>query len=592
VTANIVAWARQLRLQASTKPGKLLERSDQTAASLRKAMPYGALSFVMALILGNLAATQQWWENHGEGAHFNWWTPTRVIPDTINEFPAFSFLLSCFHAHVLTLTYTVMAIGLAFNFLLEREGKGLQVFGRGWRLACTVVTSGLVSGALFTMNGWDYPTYTGLVVLCLALQQWLAHDMRISWEFARNSTAAITAPVALSLLLYLPFYLNIVSPVQGLGLVPIDNRSKISDEMLIYGLSGFIFLTLLLASAARSPLSGFLQNRAGSRTLRITLIALLLMDLCVVFLVPNSTTLLVISNITIFAILLALHHMDDRSHAFVLILGGLAFALVAGCEIFYMRDTFDGGEYQRMNTVFKYYFQAWAMLSIASSAGLFFIFDSFRPREMASLMRRWSLRASQGVWSAGLGALLLAAAVYPVLAPVERANIYNADTHTWLAPPSSSLDGLSYLAGYTSNTCHCSLAGDYQAIRWLNANVQGDPVIVEAMGGDYSIYGRVSAFTGLPDPINWYGHEQQWRANWLKRDGNYEDYQRRGFDIDVIYTNPDPSKVLALMTRYHVQYLYVGAVELAKYPQADLQRFSAFMQVVYSADGVTIYKVR
>jgi hypothetical protein len=36
----------------------------------------------------------------------------------------------------------------------------------------------------------------------------------------------------------------------------------------------------------------------------------------------------------------------------------------------------------------------------------------------------------------------------------------------------------------------------------------------------------------------------------------------------------------------------VGAVELAKYPQADLQRFSAFMQVVYSADGVTIYKER
>ena len=58
-----------------------------------------------------------------------------------------------------------------------------------------------------------------------------------------------------------------------------------------------------------------------------------------------------------------------------------------------------------------------------------------------------------------------------------------------------------------------------------------------------------------------------------------------------IYTDPNPQVVLALLAHYHAQYVYVGPLEEQKYPKANLQRFAAFMQVVYSADGVTIYKV-
>ena len=46
------------------------------------------------------------------------------------------------------------------------------------------------------------------------------------------------------------------------------------------------------------------------------------------------------------------------------------------------------------------------------------------------------------------------------------------------------------------------------------------------------------------------------------------------------------------MARYHAEYLYVGALEKQKYPKVDLYRFAAFMQVVYNANGVTIYKAR
>ena len=62
--------------------------------------------------------------------------------------------------------------------------------------------------------------------------------------------------------------------------------------------------------------------------------------------------------------------------------------------------------------------------------------------------------------------------------------------------------------------------------------------------------------------------------------------------MDTIYTNPSANTVLSVMNHYHVQYLYVGPLEYAKYHMVNLHRFSAYMQVVYNVDGVTIYKIR
>jgi uncharacterized membrane protein len=124
--------------------------------------------------------------------------------------------------------------------------------------------------------------------------------------------------------------------------------------------------------------------------------------------------------------------------------------------------------------------------------------------------------------------------------------------------------------------------------------VEGSPVIVEAFdpqGGDYSDYGRISAFTGLPTLMGWVGHEYQWRVNWLNNPYNAADFYRRGADINTIYTNTNPEAVLSLMNQYNAHYLYVGPLEKTTYTQANLNRFSKFMQTIYSANGVTIYGV-
>ena len=682
VTSNVVAWAQHRRRRLATLPGAATGsmRPDRVFPSMHGALPYGLLTMLLGLVLGNLAATQTWWESHGTLPVSAWFNASRVIPNTINEFPAFSFLLSCFHAHVLALAFTILGIALAFNLLLEANGQGLAAFGRGWRMPLTLVMTAILLGSLYAMNGWDYPTYLALSLVCLVFQQWLAHHARLNWDFILDAFTGCAALAALSFFLFAPFYLNFVSPAQGLGLVSPADRTPLGDEVLIYGVFAFIFLSFLLTSFFRvrslrhvAPVSveqrvyarvsephddiqtqpqlqhvaaptaqvaqegasaalvgmlgeaslhddedegqdfriedlepvltaqpenaeylstiGFVEDvqplslaGLGWRDMRfLGLLGTLLVAVLLLTFLKNGVTFVVIGGLAALGALLTLYHIKERERAFVLLLGATACALVAFCEIIFLRDVFVN-QVPRMNTVFKFYFQAWALLSVVGGAGTYFILDSLRPAiKLPAFVRQLprSTRdlfvASQVLWNAALLVFLLLGAVYPLNAPKQRENDFAYRTN--------SLDGLEYMRTYDPS--------DYAAIRWMNSHITGDPVIVEAPGPEYSDYGRISIFTGLPTIINWPGHELQWRINWFNgnRGANGADFSRRVTDVNQIYTDPSPQNVLTVLAHYNVQYVYVGPLEQQNYVGVNLQRFQNFMQIVYRAQGVTIYKV-
>jgi YYY domain-containing protein len=582
VSSNVVAWARHTRKRASDNMASGAARADAVFPPLLRAAPFGFLTMLMGLVLGNLAATQQWWETQGNLSQFNWWNPSRVIPNTINEFPAFSFILSCFHAHVLTLAFTIVGIALAFNLFLEHDGKGLFAFGRGWRLPFTLGITSLLLGGLFVMNGWDLPTYVGIALICICLQQWLAYQSHFRLELVLDAFTACAALTALSFFLYAPFYFGFSSPSQGIGIVAAADRTPLADEILIYGLFAFMFLSLLVAATLRGrEKSGFHAGQGFASKIAVAIVALVAVIVFIVL--HNSATFVVAGVITAIAAILILNNLHDRALAFTLLIGGCAFGLIALCELFYLRDVF-AGSLPRMNTVFKFYFQSWALLSVTSGAGLYFVLERFRPEPVLPRFQRRMQRGVEWIWIAGLALLLVASAAYPIGGSYARTNHFTG--------ASSSLDGMNYLQNCPTFQCGYNTTGDYYAIRWINSNISGDPVIVEAVGNDYSMYGRVSIFTGLPTIMGWVGHEYQWRVNWLNNGLNGVDFNSRKTDVATIYTSPDASVVLRLLARYHAQYLYVGELEREAYPGANLQRFGAFMNIVYAADGVTIYQVK
>src|SRR5579875_1119512 len=385
----------------------------------------GIASVILTLVAGNLNGAQIWYHDasqlagHGQPlqgnlwawwAHralwpsYDWWSPSRVIPNTINEFPAFSFVLADLHAHVLALPFAALAIGLAFNLLLA-NGAGITAFGRGAPGLLCLLASGVTLGALYAINGWDLPTYLGLAILALAVQQWLAHDRIIDWTLIFDLATVVVILGALAFLCYFPFYSNFSSPSQGVGIVPGADHTPIGYEIAIFGLPLFLAVSLLVVRAAR-------QARGWSPGGRLLFGGFPVLVLIFTWASPNSGIWTLLWGIALVGVCtwLAIRLLgfrlawgaptgedateendvawpaqrriawSERGELWVYLLIGTATALIVACELVYLRDIFGGplpngqpASYDRMNTVFKLYYQAWLIFGVASGPIFFWL---------------------------------------------------------------------------------------------------------------------------------------------------------------------------------------------------------------------------
>ena len=106
-------------------------------------------------------------------------------------------------------------------------------------------------------------------------------------------------------------------------------------------------------------------------------------------------------------------------------------------------------------------------------------------------------------------------------------------------------------------------ADDLEAINWMNHNIDGAPVIVEASFGTYRCNGsRVSINTGLPAVIGWVRHERQQRTA--------PDLDQREREVREFYTDDsaDAAAKRAFLDNYNVEYVVVGQME-RQYPSID-----------------------
>lgn len=545
----------------------------------------GVTSAIFVLILGNLNGAQVWWQNAQDLARqlpalysspwawflhrdvwtrYDWWAPSRVIPNTINEFPAFSFVLADLHAHVLALPFATVAIGLACNLLLARR-SGIHALGDGRLSLLVLLACGVAIGGLYAINGWDLPTYLGLALLALAIQQWLAHERRFSKPLFIDFLTVALLLCAACFIAYLPFYRDFSSPGEGVGIVPSNARTPVGYEVAIFGLP--LFLLLSLATVR-------LVKRWPAPGAQIALAAAVVLALGSL-LVPNATFWTVLWALLVVAVCAylaadllglqvgrglpadALYPHEDarqieqlRARAWFWCLAGTAVALIAACELIFLRDVFAGGGQGalgaafRMNTVFKLYYQAWLLLGIVAGPALWWLMAGAFRWLRASLVAHGRAESQPAVVSATPGAPILrgeagqlatltAGGPNAYLAAVDPPNdstsagtdesglpsIYSGHRRTgpdalralgvggivlWIfvcvaLVGAAAIYPIMSTAARTANfTLSRSLdgtaymntdpvnQGDAQAIAWLNAHVTGDAVIVE--GAQYDEY--------------------------------------------------------------------------------------------------------
>jgi uncharacterized membrane protein len=251
----------------------------------------------------------------------------------------------------------------------------------------------------------------------------------------------------------------------------------------------------------------------------------------------------------------------NRADSTALILVIVACGVLAGTELLYVRDVFDGGSNYRMNTVFKFYYQAWTMLGLAGAYGAY---------------RGW--RILEGLFPRYVGVAALT---------VVALGAAGGGVYTFLAPQSSiqdfgdrSLDGMAWLSSIHP--------GDLAAVEWLRAHARGAPVELETVGDashpdDYRPeFARIATFSGLPTVMGWPGHESQWRPD-------DPGVGARANDVREIYSSAGVGSTRGLLLKYHVKYVVVGETERSLYKRASLLKFARFMHVAFQSGNTLIY---
>lgn len=233
---------------------------------------------------------------------------------------------------------------------------------------------------------------------------------------------------------------------------------------------------------------------------------------------------------------------------FVLTLILLSTILIAIPEFIYVKDIYPA--HYRANTMFKLGYQAFIMLSLVTSFSITYLFH----------------HGKRILWIPVTMTFLTLILMYPYFA----VSSYFSDLKNY-----QGLNGISYLKTLYPD--------DHKAILWIEKNIQGQPVILEAQGDSYTDYGRISANTGLPTPLGWTVHEWLWR-------GGYNFPQSRLDDIRQLYEESIP-QTKKLIGKYKISYIYVGDLERTKYPNILERKFDQLGKIVYKNGSVSIYKV-
>lgn len=498
----------------------------------------GILAVIFLVLGGNLWGVSrilqdpaEWWNR---GFNDFAWLSTRIIDrdssyTAITELPAFSFTLADLHPHLLALPYTATALGFAWLLATLQPDESKSVIRGHWP---KLVLTGWITGSLYAMNSWDYPTY-----LLIALIGLLVGTHSRPWGERLAATAIVLIS---SVVLWLPFHASFESPTQPSGSafadlvqdVPViggilaslaavtGDRTSLGDYVSIFGFTWVIAMIVIgLEFWKRQDLEhDSMVLAAGLGGAVILILGAILLPM----------PLLALCGLPIVAILLLWERDTSLSAANVaLALFGAAFALTLVPEFVFLLDIFGA----RMNTIFKLYYQAWTLSALGAVMGLAAIWEA---------VRHW--RPGRIIMPVLVTALALALLVYPIVIGKQWLD-WRSPNRDWLG-----MDGLASIPAIGPD--------EYASLEWLWKNAESDDVMLVAGGCEWSnVVGRTASASGVPSLLGWPGHERQWR---LGETGIGVQIIDRVSAISALGERIDP----ALVDRYGITLIYLGPAEV------------------------------
>lgn len=464
---------------------------------------------------------------------YSYWFPdaTRYIgysPETndktIHEFPSYSFILGDLHAHVVNILFVLTVLAILLSWLYGQTDRHRIVKKLKEELINPqIIMLAFFIGLFHTTNFWDYPIFyvvSGAIILFSNMIEY-GFKAKAYWLTGLQGVLIFT----LGELFALPFTLQF-DQISASALLA-ENHTPLYQFMVLWGLPIFtvlMFITLSIIDYKDKRKKEKKRKKAESWINAIGKQIASYMDT-----LPDTDF-------------------------FVITISLCAMGLVLLPELVYVKDIYSG-DYKRANTMFKLTYQAFIMFGICFG----YIYIRL-------------LRFSKGVVRKVLAGLSLTAFCLTLLYPLNAVKGWYGDI----------FDRQGYKGIDATQFLWDDFKDDYLAIEWLNENVTGTPVVLEANGYSYTAYQRVSVITGLPTVFGWYTHEQLWRSGPdTSDDAVVALLNGRANDVETIYTSSDMDLVSDLIDKYNIEYIYVGTLEKEKYIDLNHETIRSLGEVVF-----------
>lgn len=532
---------------------------------------------------------------------YDFWGPSRVIPNTINEFPFWSFLFADLHPHLIGIGFGVFFLSLVLTLFADLTAKGGLRWPRGLGL---LFVFALMLGTLASVNLWELPTFFGLGVLAFVVGQYRGRG-RINWGITLIASVAYLLG---AYFLYWPFFHNYVNVgASGVGLV--KEGDLLGQWLLIWAFFGFVLISWLFYTAAQPVAAdGSGSERWLAATLRHFdrlprylhlhrlcvqqptlgyLLTLALLPLTVVaaagaFFLDRTVLALCLLPLGLLWLLLWRRSRNaDVGSLLVVTLMITGLALLAGTQLFYLKDFLQGGDAYRMNTLFKFFNQVWVLWGIAAAIAL--------PRFWRGylLQPRWRQIGLRAVWAVLFVILFVPSFSYLIWGTPARLD----QRFPGWRPPIGTLNGLDFMREgvfyWPDQNNPIELRHDWAAIQWLLDNVRGNAVVMESSQVAYyrEAGSRIASMTGLSGVSGMHEGEQR-----------YGDVVgARGALHNEFWTTMDLGRTQQILDELAVDLVYVGPLEQHSHPEGvrKLAQMAANGQLIplFTNERALIYGV-
>ncbi len=294
---------------------------------------------------------------------FDFWESTRIIPGTINEFPFFSGLWADLHAHVIALPFALLmaAVSLAVATYWRdtlRTDRIVAPVGVGWPassrcLRWRVSWSGrsIASTHGTSRRRWSCSAL-GLVVGL--------RDSGRNWPRTLGLAALGTVGTGVAgYILYLPFFQHFQSLYGSLARV--RQPTPLGEFLVIFGLPCAV---IAVGVALLCPGGGWLRALMVDVRCRIVGAAGALGVIASAW--SHRYVLLVTLPLLTLAAIVWFRSERQPGRRMALGLAGAGLGLLSVIEIVFLADDLIGSDFERMNTVFKFDYQAWWLLMLGA----------------------------------------------------------------------------------------------------------------------------------------------------------------------------------------------------------------------------------